>query len=257
MNVDAVIEALRHDHRACAWPGETVDARPHVTRHGILNGEVNFVTAHALSPESADAVIAEELAHYAARGKSFEWKLFSFDEPKDLRQRLESAGFEIGAPEAVMIYDLRDGLEPFSDPICDVRRIDKEENLRDFRLGSEEAFGKDFAPTTDALAEAIRSGDEGNTAFVAYLDGQPASVGRLYTSPISLFAGLYGGGTRPPFRGRGTYRAVVAARALAAHRSGARYLMVDAKPTSEPILERLGFTRVATTWPCDSPEATL
>jgi hypothetical protein len=31
---------------------------------------------------------------------------------------------------------------------------------------------------------------------------------------------------------------------------GVRYLMVDALPTSQPILARLGFVEVAQTWPC-------
>ena len=31
---------------------------------------------------------------------------------------------------------------------------------------------------------------------------------------------------------------------------GARYLSVDALPTSRPILERLGFVRLTDSWPC-------
>jgi hypothetical protein len=46
------------------------------------------------------------------------------------------------------------------------------------------------------------------------------------------------------------YRATVAARGLDAVKSGARYLIVDALPTSRPILERLGFVQVTYTWPC-------
>ena len=48
----------------------------------------------------------------------------------------------------------------------------------------------------------------------------------------------------------GLYRATVAARALDAINSGARYLIVDALPTSRPILERLGFVCLTYTWPC-------
>ncbi|MDB5295009.1 MAG: acetyltransferase, partial [Phycisphaerales bacterium] len=76
-------------------------------------------------------------------------------------------------------------------------------------------------------------------------------AGRLYTHPASAFAGLYGGGVRPAYRGRGFYRAVVAARARDAVAAGARYLQVDALPTSRPILERMGFAKVTETWPCE------
>jgi hypothetical protein len=88
------------------------------------------------------------------------------------------------------------------------------------------------------------------TGYIAFMDGCPASVGRLETHPDSWFAGLYGGGTIERFRGRGLYRALVAARARMATELGARYLTVDALPTSRPILERLGFVRLTDTWPC-------
>ena len=76
------------------------------------------------------------------------------------------------------------------------------------------------------------------------------NIGRLYSHPQSAFGGLYGGGTRKQYRGRGLYRATVAARARDAVKLGARYLIVDALPTSRPILEKLGFVRLTDTWPC-------
>jgi len=33
--------------------------------------------------------------------------------------------------------------------------------------------------------------------------------------------------------------------------SGAKYLLVDALPTSRPILERLGFQHLTDTWACE------
>jgi GNAT superfamily N-acetyltransferase len=101
------------------------------------------------------------------------------------------------------------------------------------------------------LTEAVRSESTHHRGYIAYVGTEPASVGRLYTHPDSCFAGLYGGGTRPSFRGRGLYRAVVAARARDAIADGARYLIVDALPSSRPILERLGFEWLTDTWPCD------
>jgi len=51
------------------------------------------------------------------------------------------------------------------------------------------------------------------------------------------------------WRGRGTYRALVAYRANLAAARGCRYLEVDASDDSRPILERLGFVAVTTTTP--------
>jgi len=47
----------------------------------------------------------------------------------------------------------------------------------------------------------------------------------------------------------------LAARARDAIALGAKFLLVDALPTSRPILERLGFEQLAQTWPCEwTPE---
>jgi len=51
------------------------------------------------------------------------------------------------------------------------------------------------------------------------------------------------------WRGRGIYRALVAYRTRLAAARGYRYLYVDAAPDSQPILARLGFTRLARTTP--------
>ena len=75
------------------------------------------------------------------------------------------------------------------------------------------------------------------------------SVAWLVRDPDSEFATLWGGATRPRWRGRGIYRALVARRARFAVRTGARYLQVDASDDSAPILQRLGFVAVATTTP--------
>jgi predicted acetyltransferase len=49
------------------------------------------------------------------------------------------------------------------------------------------------------------------------------------------------GGTHPDWRGRGAYRALVRARWDEAARRGVPVLATHARPTSRPILERLGF----------------
>jgi GNAT superfamily N-acetyltransferase len=84
---------------------------------------------------------------------------------------------------------------------------------------------------------------------VAWADGTPVSAARLELYHGTDFAGLFGGGTHPDWRGRGIFRALVAYRALVAAQHGFRYLQVDAMPTSRPILQRLGFVELATTTP--------
>jgi GNAT superfamily N-acetyltransferase len=71
--------------------------------------------------------------------------------------------------------------------------------------------------------------------------------------PGTEFAGLWGGGTVPGWRGRGIYRALVGHRAGVAAGLGYRYLQVDASSQSRPILHGLGFAALSTTTPYVHP----
>jgi len=185
-------------------------------------------------------------------GNPFRMETLAHDEPADLRQRLERHGFLIGPREAVLIFDLTCAgawLDQYD--LHDVMRIDRPERIGDFRRVAEEIFQKDYSFTVAELARALRAGSTHHRGYIACSGGEPASIGRLYTHPNSWFGGLYGGATRVAFRGRGLYRSIVAARARDAILAGARYLQVDALPTSRPILERLGFQWLTDTWPCE------
>lgn len=85
--------------------------------------------------------------------------------------------------------------------------------------------------------------------FVAEASGVIVSAAWLEINPGTDFAGLWGGSTLPAWRGRGLYKALVAARAQVAAARGVRYLQVDASTNSEPILRRLGFKAITTTTP--------
>jgi GNAT superfamily N-acetyltransferase len=77
--------------------------------------------------------------------------------------------------------------------------------------------------------------------YVAYMDGMAAASARIEMSDAWSFGLLQGGGVAPPHRRQGLYRALVAARAEEARARGLRYLTCDARETSRPILEGLGF----------------
>lgn len=240
-----VLEAFRSELRN-ARDGARL---PRVTRWASPLGEV---IAFDLDTDSADAEIREQVAFFRERGEGFEWKVFSFDAPSDLRARLKAFGFSDGPREAVVVYDLAQG--PLEASFAgEVRRIERVDQLPEFRRVAEAVFGKDYSFTTGQLEAAIREGRSGHDAYVAYIGSEPVSIGRLYTDPRWAFAGLYGGGTLASYRGQGAYRAVIAARARDAALAGAKYLQVDALPTSLPILTRMGFVEIAETWPLQSP----
>ncbi len=200
--------------------------------------------------EVADEIIEREIEHHRSLGRSFEWKLFSCDFPSDLLERLIARGFKIGIKEVVCAMDISMKL-PATNPLIVVKRVQTESELGDFCSVAEEVFQKDFSCTTAALAKCIADGTEDQVGFVAYDGVTPVSIGRVDHYERALCAGLYSGGTVPAYRGRGFYQAVVAARAEFAKSQGASVIWVDARPTSLPILQKLGFEALVETWPCE------
>ena len=257
MDPASLLATLDRERRALVREGDVIEVLPHVTRLRPVGGNFHSVIFHTviyscLDERSADGVIAGEVDHYRRLGAAFEWKVYSHDRPADLLDRLRRHGFVVGPMEAVMALDLSELPDWVNaqDPV-EVARVESVEQAALYKVAAEEIFGKDYGLTAGQLADGIRSGSRQHVGYLAFCDGVPAGIGRLYTHPDSAFGGLYGGGTRPAFRGRGVYRALVAARARDAVCTGARYLIVDALPTSRPILQRLGFRHVADTWPCE------
>jgi len=206
-----------------------------------------------LDSGTADAVIADQVRFFADRGEEFEWKLYSYDQPPDLGQRLLAAGFVAEDPEALMVADagriagsagtgggLPDGVRLV--PVTDEAGLEAVAEVHD------RVFGAD-PKLRSALAVQLKNSPDTMVIVVAMAGDEPVSSARVSFGAGTDFAGLWGGGTLPQWRGRGIYRALVGYRARLAVTRGYRYLQVDASPESQPILERLGFTCLARTTP--------
>jgi GNAT superfamily N-acetyltransferase len=222
-----------------------------------------------LDAATADQVIADQIAFYAARSESFEWKTYSYDQPADLGERLMAAGFSAGDPESLMVAEaaeaaLAAGTAPRAPEAADappgsaelplppgVRlvQVTDEAGIALLIDVGDQVFGTDHARLRAALTARLRDAPETVAMVLAMAGDEPVSSARIEFAPGTEFAGLWGGGTRPQWRGRGIYRALVAYRARLAVARGYRYLMVDASPQSRPILERLGFSCLALTTP--------
>lgn len=200
-----------------------------------------------LDESTADAAIAEQVAFFGDLGREFEWKHYAHDRPADLPARLAAAGFVAGPEEALMVAATAD--VPAAGLPDGLRLVDVGDRggIEQVAAVHAAAFGSDHAWMADVLAGPVAAG---TTIPVLVLDGDaPVAAARLDLHPGTDFASLWGGGTVPAWRGRGIYRATVAHRAALARAAGHRWLRTDALPTSRPILERLGFTRIDTTVP--------
>jgi GNAT superfamily N-acetyltransferase len=211
-------------------------------------GDWNAVVWSDLTPFDVDAAIKEQIELFA--GRSFEWKHYSYDQPPDLPERLVAAGFTRGAAETLLIAEIRDlDLDVRPPEGVRLRPVEDAYDVEALVRVHDEVFGGDHSRTGRWLLHALETRPDTVAAVLATAQGSPISSARVEFHRGTEFAGLWGGGTLPAWRGRGVFRSLVAYRAALAQAMGYRYLQVDATPDSRPILQRLGFVELATTTP--------
>jgi GNAT superfamily N-acetyltransferase len=216
-------------------------------------GFVSYRDLAGITGEDLDRLIADAVAFFRDRTSMprFEWKTRGHDAPADLTDRLLAAGLEPEEEETVMIgeasslvvdLDLPDGVV--------VRRL--EADAPEVERELEELLGMQagvFGASWGSVASALEGMARGEEYWVVESGGRVVSGGRLVCVEGTDFAGVWGGATVPEWRGRGLYRALVAARARSALDRGFRYVQSDCSPMSRPILERSGLLAVTTTTP--------
>jgi GNAT superfamily N-acetyltransferase len=216
-----------------------------------VSDEGGFIAFSSLDERNVEATIEAQIAHFEELGAKFEWKLYDYDTPSDLKQRLERRGFEIGEDEAILFFDLESLPEELGKPVqADVRRLDPGSPMEDILAIENEVWGTDHSKLVKHLKRIQDEHAELISIFTAFVQDKPAAAGWIEYYPGKPVAGLWGGSTRAAFRGGGLYKALLAVRAQEAIRRGVKYLTVDASPMSRPILERLGFQLVAISNPC-------
>jgi len=257
MNRAEVVGAFNAQVRQSTEPdgtGATFEADEYVVRRYARPGHGGSgVFWSALDAEVADAVIAAQVSLFAARGEEFEWKLYGYDRPADLGARLVAAGFVPEQPESLMVGEVAQVRQLLAGaqlpPGVRFERITEPSAAELLTRVHETVFGGDHSELRESVRAQLATAP-GLIALVAVMAGdQPVCSGRIEFVPGTQFAGLWGGGTVPEWRGRGIYRALVRYRAEIAASRGCAYLTVDATEQSRPILERSGFERVAVTTP--------
>ncbi len=192
--------------------------------------------------DDAVAAVDEQAAYARDAGLELEWKLYDHDRPAGLAAILERAGFVAAESETFMVLDLQShspGAVAAAVDGVDVRQVVDAAGVDDFVSVTTAVFGRDDYSKASAYVRSLQ--DSTVQLFVAYRGGRPVSAGRLNLPVGRLFASMWGGSTVPEQRGLGIYRALVARRADEARQLGYRYLTTDARETSRPILERVGF----------------
>jgi GNAT superfamily N-acetyltransferase len=236
----------RYDRQVRRRPRDGAVERPdHVVR--VIGDGWRSVLWSDLAEDNADGVIAREIERFQGLGE-WEWKLYSYDTPRDLPDRLRAAGFVPEAEETLLVGDLSElALDsPPPDGVALVA-VEDEQGVELLLRAHDDVYGGHDPGYARAVRDAVTTGRA--QAVVAMAGDRPICGGRIEWYEGTEFAGLYGGSTVPDWRRRGVFRAVVGYRAALARARGYRYLQVDASDDSRPILERLGFVPLATTTP--------
>ena len=197
-----------------------------------------------------DRLIARQRDYFAARGEAVGWQTRAHDEPADLAARLRAAGFVPEKPDTVLVglaAELATALAP--PPGVALRWVTADADMRRIAAMESDVWGQDWSWLGENLIGRIATAPDDIAVLAAEAGGEVVSAAWLAVVQPGAdgVARLLGGSTLPPWRGRGIYRALVAARAQWAAARGIKYLQVDASADSAPILRRLGFHAVTTT----------
>lgn len=197
-----------------------------------------------------DRLIARQRDFFAGRGEAVGWQTRAHDAPADLTARLRAAGFVPEQKQTVLI-----GLtaELATAPVLPdgvvLRWVTADADMRGIAAVQSAVWGQDWSWLGDNLIGRIAAAPDDIAVLAAETGGEIVSAAWVvfFQPTADSFARLLGGSTLPRWRGRGIYRALVAARAQRAAARSAKYLQVDASNASAAILRRLGFRPVTTT----------
>ncbi|PUA79291.1 GNAT family N-acetyltransferase [Nocardioides currus] len=258
MNVGHLLEAydaqLRREAEVLTATGVSQDG-PLVRAVFNRGGFVTYRDLGGLTGEDLDDLIARTIAHFRDETDvdEVEWKTRGHDEPADLAERLVRAGLVADPVETVMIGEASALAVPVEVPdAVRIRRLDPADAgfVSDaHRMSAMQTTAFGGGPSADDLVDRLTRTADLSEAWIAEVGDEVVCAGRLEVVPGTEFAGLWGGATLEPWRGRGIYRALVAARAGSAIARGVRYLHSDCTAMSRPILERSGLVPVTTTTP--------
>lgn len=253
MDKDPIVAVYTQDQRIdVQYPNLRREVVGKIVRlvHTQETGDGSVIYSRLDETEVEDA-IREQVSFFESIGQDFEWKVYDYDSPPDLKERLAAHGFEIEDKDAIMVLDLEEAPEALFQPVPHaVRRITGPAGIDDVVSVEEAVWNEDFSELGHNLVHTLTHHPQQLSVYVAYVGDKSVSAAWIFFTVGSRFGSLWGGSTLPEYRRRGLYTALLAARAQEARDRQVRYLTVDASPMSRPILEKFGFQVIAFAYEC-------
>lgn len=253
MEKDPIVALYTKDQRIdVRYPNLRREVMGKIVRlvHTQEKGEGSVIYSRLDETEVEDA-IREQVSYFESTGQDFEWKVYDYDTPPDLKERLAARGFEVEDPDAIMVLDLEEAPEVLFRPTTHtVKRITHPEGIKDVMAVEEAVWEGDYSSLGHFLERTLAEHSHLLSVYMAYVDEKPVSAAWIIYPEGSIFGSLWGGSTLSEYRGRGLYTALLGVRAREARERQVRYLSVDASPMSRPILEKFNFQVIAHACAC-------
>lgn len=164
--------------------------------------------------------------------------------PDGMDELVRSRGGVLDETLDVLALDLAPGTPDLGSHEVPLRWTTDDATLRHAYQVLEKVFGGGIPPDrrlqveSDQVRRDVERGRGGGV--VAYLDDRPVGTGGV--TVVDGVGRLWSGSVLEPYRGRGVYRELLAARLEYAARHGASMALVKGRvQTSGPILRRVGF----------------
>ena len=216
--------AVRPDTRVVQRDGWFQRITPSSANH-------NEVLRSAVREADAERVIDEVVAEYRSLGKPTKWFTGPWTRPADFGDRLLRRGFRVAQTRGMGCRT--DAVARGDTP---VRLVETDAEIEAYVRASRDAWAVD-----DDELEATRATYQARMGTLLFLFAVE-SVGTAGVLLRDDYGYLVGGAVAERARGRGIYRALVAARLAFLHARGIHYAVTHAhEGTSAPRLEHLGF----------------
>lgn len=233
----------REVRRECEWTRMRREVLENIVRY-IEEGEKpgGMISWSQLTAATADAEINAQVAYFRGIHSEFEWKLYSYDQPADLGERLKKHGFIPDEPEALMVADIHDLVpELWAADTSMVKSVESPEEVEAIIAMENIVWGTDLSHTGNGLKHDLLAHPDLLRIYAVWHDDRVVSAAWTWFLKPTSFASLWGGSTLKEYRKQGYYRALLAVRAREALERGYRFLQVDASLDSQSILMRHGF----------------
>ena len=245
-----MFERYAASRRAAQIPSYRLETLDDLTRYLPEGSDDEAMLSFArFAPENAERRIREELDHLRAHAWAAEWKVHDFDEPADLKHRLEAQGLTCHHVEALMVLKVGDAPVRASTSRDAVVEQASGSTVDEMVALQEEIWECRLPWLAGVLHEMTHPERGTGLVFCARVAGRMVGTAWIDFHAGSPFAQLSGGSVAAEYRGRGIYSMMFERRLEAARARGIPYLAVDAAPMSRPILERKGFRYICGTHP--------